>query len=150
LTTAAARARDSRVFVARVPALEEARAFVEAFGVSHGLAHDDVLRAVLVVEELFTNSLQHGYGRECDEPIEIALEAHGDAMTLHYRDAAPRHDPLSGLEESRAALEAPLHARPVGGLGVPLVAGLAEHVAYAFENGRNCLRVTLRAMTARA
>ena len=108
-----------------------------------------MLRVVLVVEELFTNTLRHGYGRECDEPIEIVLEADGDVVRLRYRDAAARYDPLGGLEASREALDAPLEARPVGGLGVPLIAGLAEDIAYAFENGRNCLRMTLRTAPSR-
>jgi serine/threonine-protein kinase RsbW/sigma-B regulation protein RsbU (phosphoserine phosphatase) len=151
LTAASARrpVREARVFAARMPALADARAFVEEFACDHGFSLDDVLRIVLVVEELFTNTLRHGHGRECDDPIDIALEAEGDVVTLQYRDTAARHDPFSGLEASLEALDAPLEDRPIGGLGVPLIAGLAEDVAYAFENGRNCLRVTLRAASAR-
>jgi serine/threonine-protein kinase RsbW len=137
--------REARVFAARMHDLAGARALVEAFGRALGLSRDDVLRIVLVVEELFTNTVKHGYGRECDEPIEVTLESRGEIVTLHYRDAAARFDPLDCLDAARAALDAPLEARPDGGLGMPIVAGLARDISYAFADGRNCLKVTLRA-----
>jgi serine/threonine-protein kinase RsbW len=133
------------VFAARMRELPLAHAFVEAFARGHGIDDDDdVLRLQLVVEELFTNTVQHGHGVECDEPIEIGLTAHDGVVGLHYRDAAPPHDPLSTLDESREALHASLDDRPIGGLGVPLVAGLVDRIDYTFEDGRNCVHVTLR------
>ena len=137
-------ARDARVFAARMHALARAQAFVDAFARAHGVGDDDALRLQLVVEELFSNTVQHGYGRECDEPIEIALEARDGEVTLLYRDAARAYDPLSALGASRNAMRASVDRRPIGGLGVPLVAGVAEDIDYAFRDGRNCLRVTLR------
>ena len=51
-----------------------------------------------------------------------------DGIELIYEDAAPPHDPFAGLSppDERTAVE----DRRVGGLGVLLVAAMAEHVRY--------------------
>jgi anti-sigma regulatory factor (Ser/Thr protein kinase) len=138
--------RVPRVFAARMERIADARDFVASFGRDNGIADDDVLRMELVVEELFTNTVQHGYGRECDEPIRIALDMRGGIVTIRYEDAAHACDPLATLEESRAALSAPVEAREPRGLGVPLIAGLTDEARYSFEAGRNCLRLSMRVM----
>jgi serine/threonine-protein kinase RsbW len=123
--------------------LDEIQAFVEAFGDRHGLAHRAVTHLQLVIEELFTNTVTHGYGGECDEPVEITLAREGGNVRLVYQDAAKPYDPLSRLSESRARLDAPVDERPVGQLGVPLVAGLVDDFRYAREEGRNRLHLLL-------
>ena len=125
--------------------LDEAHAFVEVFGGRNGLGEGDVLRLQLIIEELFTNTVTHGYGRECDEPVEITLAVEGDRVTLLYQDAASPYDPLATLPASRSHLAAPLEQRPLGQLGVQLVAGLADDARYTREDGRNRLRLVLRA-----
>lgn len=127
--------------------LDETRRFVAEFGTRHGLADDDVLRLQLIVEELFTNTVTHGYGGECDAPIALALAADAGRVMLRYEDAAHRYDPLATLAGSRATLAAAVEERPLGRLGVPLVAGLVDDVRYAFEGGRNRLRLVLRVTT---
>jgi serine/threonine-protein kinase RsbW len=136
--------RDERVFAARMAAFGEARAFVEAFGARYGVDARDLLRLQLIVEELFSNTVVHGYGRECDEPIEVALAVDDACITLTYEDAARAYDPLATLPALQAQLAAPIERRPVGQLGVALVAGLADDVRYAFEHGRNRMRIRLR------
>jgi len=134
---------EQRAFPARMGVLDEIQAFVEAFGDRHGLANRAVMRLQLVIEELFTNTVTHGYGRECDELVEITLAREGAQVRLVYQDAAKPYDPLSTLSESRARLEAPIDERPVGRLGMPLVAGLVADLRYAREEGRNQLHLLL-------
>lgn len=123
--------------------LPESAAFVEAFCARHGIARNDALRLVLIVEELFTNTVVHGYRRECDAPIRIELTAEGGQVRLFYEDAAPRHDPLSPRPGLEAELAAPIEARPIGRLGVHLVQKLAESARYAYADGCNRLWLTL-------
>lgn len=124
-------------------ALAEADAFVDAFGARHGLDSRAVLYLQLMVEELFSNTVVHGYGRECDEPIELVLAIDGAGVTLVYEDAARPYDPLAMLPILQAQLAAPLEDRPIGQLGVALVAGIADDMRYTFGGGRNRLQIRL-------
>lgn len=126
-------------------ALDETNAFVETFGARNGLDERDVLRLQLIVEELFTNTVVHGYGRECDEPIELVLATAGASVTLVYEDAARAYNPLATLPALKARLAAPVTDRPVGQLGVTTVAGIADDVRYSFGDGRNRLEIRMRA-----
>jgi anti-sigma regulatory factor (Ser/Thr protein kinase) len=125
-------------------ALHEASAFIETFGARHGLNTCDVVRLQLIVEELFSNTVAHGYGRECDEPIELVLAIDGASFILIYQDAARAYNPLATLPALEVQLDAPIENRAVGQLGVALVAGLAAEVRYAFIDGRNRLQIRLR------
>jgi anti-sigma regulatory factor (Ser/Thr protein kinase) len=133
---------DRRAFVARLPMLHDALDFVAAFAALKGLSERDLLRLQLVVEELFTNTIMHGYGQECDEPIEIALGAAPGRVRLQYQDAADPYDPARALATSRVS--EPLEQRPVGHLGVHLVAAIVDDMRYARIGGRNELQILMR------
>ncbi len=135
---------EHRVFAARMSMLHQTRAFVEGFCASRGIAPRDALRLLLIVEELFTNSVVHGYGGDCDEPIGITLRAADGGVSILYEDAARPHDPLAMLSAAGPGPAASVERRPVGQLGVHLVAGLAEDARYSYEEGRNRLRLVLR------
>jgi serine/threonine-protein kinase RsbW len=130
-------------FAARLAAMPAAVAFVEAFCARNGVDRSDALRLTLVVEELFTNSVTHGYRGECDAPIEIALAAAGGEIALLYEDAAPAYDPLSRYAAAPDHLHAAVESRPVGGLGLHLVRELAAGASYAREAERNRLRLRM-------
>ena len=135
---------EQRTFPARMAMLAETATFVETFCARAGVSRDDALRLTLIVEELFTNTVAHGHGGDCDAPVAVALAAREDALLLYFEDCAPAFDPGPRMAAGPAALEAPLEARPVGGLGMHLVARLAHHVRYAYEDGRNRLWIELR------
>lgn len=136
-------AGEHRVFRATLTVLPETAAFVESFSRLNGIERHDVLRLTLIVEELFTNTVMHGYGEESDAPIYITLSIDGDAIGLLYEDAASRYDPLSRLSASPSDLAAPVESRPIGGLGIHLVRELTESARYVHEYGRNRLWLKL-------
>jgi serine/threonine-protein kinase RsbW len=137
-------AGEDRIFKARMAALRDATVFVERFCNLHRIGRPDLLRLMLIVEELFTNTVTHGYGGESDAPIYISLRPDGDAVGLLYEDAAPQYDPLSQLSGAAADLTASVDSRPIGKLGVHLVHQLTEDARYAHEDGRNRLWLRLR------
>src|SRR5580693_6441012 len=59
-------ASEKRIFKARMSLLPEATVFVERFCSLHRVGRQDLLRLTLIVEELFTNTVGHGYGGESD------------------------------------------------------------------------------------
>ncbi|MEO5699455.1 MAG: ATP-binding protein [Casimicrobiaceae bacterium] len=131
-------------FLARFRMLHAALGFVAAFAAANYLLERDVLRLQLVVEELFTNTIMHGYGKECDEPIEIALRADPGMVTVQYEDAAGTYDPSRTLAASREQVSGPLDQRPVGHLGVHLVAAIVDDMHYVRIGERNHLRIVMR------
>jgi anti-sigma regulatory factor (Ser/Thr protein kinase) len=132
-----------RQFEARLTMLPETAQLVEAFCARHAVPPDTALKIVLVVEELFTNSVRHGYGGDCAAPIAIALHAREHDVLVVYEDEAPAHDPLSTVQRARAALARPAKDRQPGGLGVLLVDGICTSARYARERGRNRVWLTV-------
>jgi anti-sigma regulatory factor (Ser/Thr protein kinase) len=130
---------DQRDFPARMAMLAETAAFVEGFCVRHGVGRDDALRLTLIVEELFTNTVTHGFGGDSDALIGVHLTRAPDHVEVRYEDRAAPHDPVGRMRSSPASLDAPLEMRPVGGLGIHLVGQLSASVRYAYEHGMNRL-----------
>lgn len=130
---------DVRDFPARFAAVAETAAFALTFCERHGIGGQAALRVRLVIEELFTNSIQHGYRGESDKTIRIALAMIEGYLTVQYEDSAPPYDPLALLStlpsDSVTALDAP----PTDNLGVYLVGKLAYGARYEYEDGHNRL-----------
>jgi len=134
---------EQAVFPARFTALRGTAAFARAFCERNGIDRNDALRLTLVIEELFTNSIEHGHRAECDAPIRVELAMQEGAVTLFYEDSAPRFDPLAEASASPTPIH-PSADGPIGGLGVHLVRELASSARYAYEDGCNRLWLTLK------
>ena len=103
------------------------------------LEHDDRLRLVLIVEELFANSVNHGYGGDSDKPIWLTIEVASEHCRLVYEDCAAEFDPFAAVDTS--STEADLESRRVGGLGVVLLVELSSRRSYRREGDRNVIEV---------
>jgi anti-sigma regulatory factor (Ser/Thr protein kinase) len=136
-------AREERTFRARMADLGPAIAFVESASAAAGVGRSDALRLAFVVEELFTNTVMHGHGADCDAPVTITLDFALGSVALDYIDSAPAYDPRERLAHEPGALDATVSQRPVGGLGTYLIGRLVETARYAREDGRNRLSVAL-------
>ena len=131
--------RTEGTFRAWLPGFDEVRALAESFGMAAGADRDLTLRVVLVLEELFTNTITHGYAGGAEGPVWVTLSRQESAIAVIYEDAAPAFDPLGQAPvPSRAAEEgAP------GGLGLTLVRGLTVSVSYARVGERNRISLTV-------
>jgi serine/threonine-protein kinase RsbW len=130
-------------FRASMQCLPDAAAFIESFCRGQGISSNDTLRLTLVIEELFTNAVHHGHGGDSDAPIRLTLSAGPCEIGVLYEDTAPPFDPTARAVLSRAGLDAELEQRPVGGLGIALVAQMARSLDYIREGGLNRLRLVL-------
>ena len=124
----------SAMFPARVGELRHLTAFLEAFCGAHAIERTRCLRLNLVLEELFVNSIQHGYRGDCDAPIWVTLDACPDAVQVTFEDTAPPFNPFARL---------PNPQQKIGGLGVLLTRELATGREYAYLFGRNRVRLSL-------
>ena len=129
------------MFPSRLQAWRKARAFVEDFCNGAGVPRDTLLKANLVIEELFLNTVKHGHRGGADAPIWITLESDEGRISLAYEDCAPPFNPFSSA--TREMLEALAESRREGGLGVLLANALIASVDYSYVFGRNRIRLVL-------
>lgn len=104
--------------------------------------------ATLILDELFTNIVMHGYQGRTDGWVQVQAQVQGASLTLIVRDRARAFDPRSAPWPDASS---PLEARPMGGLGLMFVQRLADELSYrrlpadapATEGGEvNELRIT--------
>jgi anti-sigma regulatory factor (Ser/Thr protein kinase) len=117
-------------------------AFAERVCAGVGGGRADALRLTLVLEELFTNTVAHGHGRDSEAPIHVTLEARAGGIAVTYEDTAPPFDPFAAAVEPPGEAVA-VEDRPVGGLGLALVARLSRERGYAYAHGRNRISLVL-------
>jgi anti-sigma regulatory factor (Ser/Thr protein kinase) len=118
------------------------QAFAETFASDSGLADDERGRLLVILEELFTNVITHGYGGQfAAGSILVALGCRSGVLTIDFVDDGPPFDPLVHSEPD---LNAPPEQRPVGGLGIAIVRALADRASYRREGHRNHLYLERR------
>jgi serine/threonine-protein kinase RsbW len=124
---------------ARLPSFVELRALAEAFGQSVRADPEATIRVVLVLEELFTNTVAHGYPAGSEGPVWVSLGLARDAIEIVYEDACPPFDPIGGAPPApRSAAE-----QTLGGVGLALVRGLSASARYARVGDRNRVVLTV-------
>jgi len=125
------------LFPARLDALGAVCALLERFCEAGAVARDDRLRLNLVLEELFTNTVRHGHGKDSDAPVWVGLEEASGQLSIEIEDTAPPYNPFARSVD----VTLPVEERKIGGLGVHLARELSLGVAYAYVFGRNCVRL---------
>jgi anti-sigma regulatory factor (Ser/Thr protein kinase) len=100
---------------------------LEAFGAQVGLGARLQNRVEVVVEEVVSNAVRHGFSPGSAQRVRISARAEADRLVLVFEDDGQPFDPL--------AVRAPasltdLASAPEGGLGIALLRRLAERVAY--------------------
>lgn len=128
-----------------VSELERLFAFIEHFCRRTGTPDSLKYKLFLVAEELAMNTISHGYLGRADGPIALTLTSREPAVELHFEDEAPPFDSLRDAREPD--LGASVADRRIGGLGIHLLKILSRDASYAYERGRNVVRVTLEAET---
>ena len=115
--------------------------FVADICAQSGVPRKACLRLTLLVEELFTNTVVHGHGVDSDAPVDLAFTIQPGSIALIYEDTARPYDPFArvGVPDDSLGVE----ERPVGGLGVALVAAIAERVEYAHVAGKNRISLVI-------
>lgn len=121
---------------------------VSAFSVQAGLGPRSAHDLRLVLEELVTNTMTHGYGPAGTsegggmDTIDIVMRSGGEGgVQAELRDRARPFNPLAVLPPRLARR---LQDRPLGGLGVATVRRLIRGGSYRREHGCNILTLELR------
>ena len=127
----------------RLESWKVARAFIEEFCGTAQVPREACLKACLVVEELFLNTVKHGHRGGSDAPVWVRLASVDARIGLTYEDNALPFNPFAPAR--REMLEALAETRREGGLGVLLAHGLTASADYAYIFGRNRIRLQLAA-----
>jgi len=96
-----------------------------------------VSRALIVVEELFSNTIKYGYGGESAQPVRLRLQPL-PRLTIIYEDDAASFDPTGWKWPEDEALA----ERPEGRAGIAMVMGLCASAVYQPRDGGNRLVMT--------
>lgn len=123
----------------RLPEIRRLSAAVEAYGEVQAIPDKVVFQVNLALDELLTNIISYGYADGAEHEIAVRLSLDQRTLTVEIEDDAR---PFNPLDRPPPDLEAPLEARPIGGLGVHLVRTFMDSVEYRQDEGRN--RLTLR------
>ena len=102
---------------------------------------EERLRIVLIVEELFANSINHGYGGDTEQPVWLTLGVTDDDCQLVYEDCAPEYDPFAAVDTS--STEADVETRRVGGLGIVLLVELSTSRSYQRRGTHNVVELRI-------
>jgi anti-sigma regulatory factor (Ser/Thr protein kinase) len=106
--------------------------FAEMFARHHALPRTERAWLLLILEELFTNAVSHGYNVEARVgTIEVSLAFDVGRLMIEFRDDGKPFDPLL---PALPDLDQPAAKRPVGGLGLYIVRSLVNDARY-FRNG---------------
>lgn len=105
---------------------------------SMAVSDADCLRLQLLAEELFINTIEHGFSGASGTNIRLVVSLNADGLTLRYEDEAPAFDPFTASP--------PLASEDaVGGLGLTLLRGMSRTRHYRREAGRNIIEIGLQA-----
>lgn len=134
-----------RRFNARIELFSEARGFIERFCANSDVNSNASAKLILILEELFTNTVEHGYpgvqGGVAEWPIWLTLTAARGGIETVYEDAAVAHDPFAKV--AMPDYSGPAENWRVGGLGIILVTTLGRDLHYERTGGRNRICFTL-------
>lgn len=116
--------------------------FAVGFAHRHALPDAERARLLVILEELFTNAVKHGYnGGARGGRIEIALACKAGRLRIAFTDDGRPFDPLTWPLPD---LDQPAAKRRIGGLGLHIVRSLTDDAQYARDSGRNHLVLTRR------
>jgi len=76
-------------FSAHARELGHTRALIRTFLNNHGWPSDRVEDIVLAIDEACQNIIRHAYHGECDAPITLQIELHGNKLVIVLEDSAP-------------------------------------------------------------
>jgi serine/threonine-protein kinase RsbW len=118
------------------------QAFAVEFAHLCGLPDDERSRLLIILDELFTNAVTHGYRpHSAGGTIAVALGRKRGLLRISFVDDGRPFDPLAFRGPD---LEDATEERGIGGLGIHLVRSLVHQARYRRKDDRNHLHLVRR------
>jgi anti-sigma regulatory factor (Ser/Thr protein kinase) len=112
---------------------------VDAMGQKHGVPAEALYAVNLALDEILTNVISYGYSDQGEHEILVRLDLEAGEFTAEIEDDAQPFNPLAAAAPD---VEAPLHEKPIGGLGIHLAKTMMDGIAYRREGEKNILTMT--------
>jgi len=120
--------------IAEIESLTEA---LRGWSERHGIPARTVNSIILMLDELLTNVVMHGYGDDDSGEIEVTVLPIANGVEVIIRDRARAFNPFS-IAEPDTTLD--IDERDIGGLGVHFVRKMADGFAYRRDGDFNEVR----------
>ena len=98
---------------------------------------DIAFSATICLEELITNTIEHGLRNAPDHAIRVRIRRGPDALEISVKDDAPAFDPFR--DAPLPDLEADVETRAVGGLGLHIVRTLMDEAWASYDGTGNLI-----------
>lgn len=145
ITVLTVKLRRTPPLTARIRSTAEIGVFSDRFaawGEALGAAEEDLHALTLSMDELISNTFEHGGEVEGRSPtVEVSIRARDGALIATLEDDGKPFDPFTAAAPD---LDAPAEERSVGGLGVHFVKTLTDAHTYVRHDGRNLIMLTKR------
>jgi anti-sigma regulatory factor (Ser/Thr protein kinase) len=129
-----------RQFPALRSELESARQYVAQAAAHAGLDANAIQHCELVIDEVLTNIIEHGYKAQSSSRfIDVRCTSGDGCLTIIITDNGPAFDPLAYPTPDP---DTPLEQRRGGGWGVHLIRTLMDEVSYLRAGQHNRLTLT--------
>lgn len=118
--------------------VERVRVALENLSVARGFTPTVTARLQIVLDELVSNIIQHGYAGGSTDPtaIQVSMRLEENKFSMLLSDAAAPFDPSKPAQFDKAT-------RPrIGGRGLEMVAALSDSVTHLRRDNRNLTTVT--------
>ncbi|WP_309399938.1 ATP-binding protein [Cerasicoccus maritimus] len=132
-----------RYCLCEAPELSDCKARLQEWLLARQTPVNALEDALLVVEEVVGNVLQHGT-RKGDQSIWLECDVNS-AVRLTVSDFAEPFNPLTEIPPADIAADDA--SRMQGGFGFFIVLELSEHIEYHRRNDQNILHITLPAFS---
>ncbi len=105
------------------------------------LSEDVEYQLNLVLDEVVSNVIRHGYRDQRPHEIRVDLDFREGELRIRVEDDGVHFSPLQAPPPD---ITKPINERRVGGLGLYMVRQIMDSLDYRRENGRNSLVMTKR------
>lgn len=120
-------------------ALKELKAAMQQLKARWQLSDRDHFQLRMLLDELVTNTISHGFASGIGSYIEIEIGLSVDRVcSIVYADDGPQFDSVSkDVQEGLAGTE----KMGFGGVGLSLVKQMVDQIEYRYEDGRNIIEL---------
>lgn len=124
---------------AKTQYLEQVRAFVDGHLEMQGCPMKAKMQIDMAVEEIFVNISQYAYTPKTGKvTIRMEMTKEPLSVVLTFLDNGIPYNPLAKADPD---VTLPAREREIGGLGIYMVKNIMDDVAYAYQDGRNILKL---------
>lgn len=116
--------------------LRRLETWLQEFFVANRLPETDLSMVFLVLEEIVSNIIIHGYDRAADKEILVRIGLSEGTLRIEFEDQAK---PFNPLEVPPMQLADNIQDQQIGGLGVHIVRNIVDQLDYQRDGDRNRL-----------